>query len=74
MMTDELQLTQRSPEEVAAQKGRNRWLGLALFVFVVLVGVTTTVRLQSANLGVDGGFYFDGSMDAGVSDTVEPSK
>ena len=62
-MTDIAPQTARTPEQIAAQKSRNRWLALALVAFVVLVGVTTIIRLQSADLSADGGFYFDGSMD-----------
>ena len=41
-----------------AQKRRNWWLALALFGFVILVGVTTVVRLADSELGPDGGFYW----------------
>ncbi|HIG23029.1 MAG TPA: hypothetical protein EYG02_14590 [Henriciella marina] len=41
-----------------AQKRRNWWLALALFAFVILVGVTTVVRLADSELGPDGGFYW----------------
>lgn len=41
-----------------AQKRRNRWLALALFAFVFLVGATTVVRLADSDLGPDGGFYW----------------
>ncbi|MEQ9315652.1 MAG: hypothetical protein RLN72_07355 [Henriciella sp.] len=42
----------------AAQKRRNLWLGLALFGFVVIVGLTTVIRLGDADLGPDGGLYW----------------
>lgn len=45
-------------ERRAAQKRRNLWLGLALFGFVVIVGVTTVIRLGDADLGPDGGLYW----------------
>lgn len=56
---------QYSEEELAAQKRRNKWLALALVAFVVLVGTTTALRLQAADMSKSDGFYFDGSMDAG---------
>ncbi|MGB3624805.1 MAG: hypothetical protein WA989_03190 [Henriciella sp.] len=42
----------------AAQKRRNLWLGLALFAFVIIVGLTTVIRLGDAELGPDGGLYW----------------
>lgn len=42
----------------AAQKRRNLWLGLALFAFVLIVGLTTVIRLGDADLGPDGGLYW----------------
>lgn len=56
---------------LAAQRRRNLWLGLALFGFVVLVGVSTAIRLQDAALTDDNSFYFNGSMSVpAVSGTV----
>lgn len=34
----------KTPEELAAQKKRNMWLGLALGGFVVLIGVISAFR------------------------------
>ena len=45
-------------EALKARKRRNLWLGLALFGFVILVGVTTVIRLGDSDLGPDGGFYW----------------
>lgn len=33
------------PREVSARKRRNIWLGLALFAFVILMGVGTAIRI-----------------------------
>ena len=54
------QLTSQTDEDVrkAAQKRRNFWLALALFAFVVIVGVTTMIRLGDSDLGPDGGLYW----------------
>lgn len=41
----------------AAQKRRNWWLGLALLAFVLLVGLTTFVRLKNSDPS-KGGFYY----------------
>ena len=50
-----------SPEQRAAQKKRNVWLALALVTFVVLVGVTTVIRIQETDMAKSEGFYFDGT-------------
>ncbi|MEZ5955130.1 MAG: hypothetical protein R3C13_12605 [Hyphomonas sp.] len=47
------QPAQLSPEARAAQKRRNLWLGLALLAFVVLVALTTFIRL-STGTGIAG--------------------
>ncbi|MBY9067030.1 hypothetical protein K1X12_08980 [Hyphomonas sp. WL0036] len=44
---------QMTPEELAARKRRNLWLGLALGGFVVLVMVTTIIRLTTGT-GISG--------------------
>lgn len=41
----------------AAQKQRNLWLGLALLAFVLLVAITTFIRLGNTDLS-KGGFYY----------------
>jgi hypothetical protein len=43
--------------EMAARKSRNRWLGLALAGFVILVGVVTFIRLSSSDLSQSGFYY-----------------
>ncbi|MEQ8559433.1 MAG: hypothetical protein RIB03_14030 [Henriciella sp.] len=47
-----------SPEARRARKKRNVWLALALFAFVILVALTTVIRLGDSDLGPDGGFYW----------------
>ncbi|ABI78485.1 hypothetical protein HNE_1041 [Hyphomonas neptunium ATCC 15444] len=42
-----------TPEELAARKKRNVWLGLALGGFVVLVMITTVIRLATGT-GISG--------------------
>lgn len=42
-----------TPEELAARKKRNLWLGLALAGFVVLVMITTIIRLATGT-GISG--------------------
>lgn len=62
---------QYTEEQLAAQKRRNRWLALALVTFVILVGTTTAIRLQSVDLSKSEGLYFDGSMDPGSGSADE---
>ncbi|MEO0549901.1 MAG: hypothetical protein AAFZ91_08260 [Pseudomonadota bacterium] len=68
MTVTPVQLTE---EQLTAQKRRNRWLALALIAFVVLVGTTTALRLQSVDLSKSEGLYFDGSMDPGAGSSSE---
>jgi hypothetical protein len=53
------------PEALAARKKRNVWLGLALFGFVGLVGITTVIRLSSTDLSQGAGFYYSPDNDRG---------
>jgi hypothetical protein len=46
-----------------AQKRRNAWLALALVAFVVIVGVSTVIRLQQSDFGGSDRLYFSGYMD-----------
>lgn len=46
------------PEALVARKRRNIWLGAALFGFVVLVGVTTVIRLSTTDLSEGASFYY----------------
>ena len=46
IVKDTVKLT---PDELAARRGRNRWLALALTAFVVLVGVVTVTRLSEGS-------------------------
>jgi len=64
-----VEVPQLSAAERAAQKKRNVWLALALLAFVVLVGVTTVIRIQGTDYSKSDGFYFDGKLQ-----TKSPSK
>lgn len=58
-MSDQPQTPPQLDEQaLKARKRRNIWLALALFAFVILVGVTTMIRLGDADLGADGGLYW----------------
>jgi len=46
-----------------AQKRRNIWLAWALVAFVVIVGVTTAIRIQQSDLSGGDRLYFSGYLD-----------
>jgi len=58
--------TQTEPDAEAilkAQKRRNVWLAWALVAFVVIVGVSTVIRLQQSDFGGSDRLYFSGYLD-----------
>ena len=61
---------QPTPEELKAQKSRNRWLALALVVFVALVGITTSLRIRESTQDVCNKLYLSG----GVRDLQEEER
>ncbi len=63
-MTEQIIQTGRlSADALAAQKRRNAWLALALVGFVILVGITTAIRIQATDFSKNEGFYFSGSLE-----------
>lgn len=46
-----------------AQKRRNIWLAWALVAFVVIVGVTTAIRIQQTDFSGGDRLYFSGYLD-----------
>lgn len=52
----------RSPEEIVAQKKRNVWLALALVGFILLVGITSAIRIQGTDFSKSEGFYNSGAL------------
>jgi hypothetical protein len=60
--------TQAPTEELAtlqlkAQKRRNAWLAIALVGFVVIVGVSTAIRIQETDFTGGDRLYFSGYLD-----------
>lgn len=51
-----------------AQKRRNAWLALALVAFVVIVGVTTAIRIQETDFSGGDRLYFSGYLDEAAKD------
>ena len=54
-----------------AQKRRNAWLALALVAFVVIVGVSTALRIQETDFSNGDRLYFSGYMDEAASEQAD---
>ncbi|MEL7057881.1 MAG: hypothetical protein AAGL09_16240 [Pseudomonadota bacterium] len=54
-----------------AQKRRNAWLAVALVAFVVIVGVTTAIRIQETDFSGGDRLYFTGYMDEAASEKAD---
>jgi len=68
-MTDPV--VQTEPDAAAilqAQKRRNVWLAWALVAFVVIVGVTTAIRIQQTDFSGGDRLYFSGYLDEAEKD------
>jgi uncharacterized protein HemX len=71
-MTDTIQI--EAPDQAAvlkAQKRRNAWLACALLAFVVIVGVSTALRIQQADFSGGDRLYFSGYMDEAASEKAD---
>ena len=54
-----------------AQKRRNVWLAWALVAFVVIVGVTTAIRIQEADFSGGDRLYFSGYLDEAAKEKAD---
>lgn len=54
-----------------AQKRRNAWLALALVAFVMIVGVSTALRIQETDFSGGDRIYFSGYMDEAASEEAD---
>lgn len=71
-MTDLNQAETVNPEAILkAQKRRNAWLALALVAFVVIVGVSTALRIQETDFSGGDRLYFSGYMDEAASEKAD---
>lgn len=64
-------VSQPKPDEadiLKAQKRRNVWLAWALVAFVVIVGVTTAIRIQQTDFSGGDRLYFSGYLDEAEKD------
>ena len=71
-MTDPVAETTTDPQAVLnAQKRRNVWLAWALVAFVVIVGVTTAIRIQEADFSGGDRLYFSGYLDEAAKEKAD---
>ena len=54
-----------------AQKRRNAWLAVSLVAFVVIVGVTTAIRIQETDFSGGDRLYFSGYMDEAAKEQAD---
>lgn len=71
-MTEPIQeVTANADALLKAQKRRNAWLALALVAFVVIVGVSTALRIQETDFSGGDRIYFSGYMDEAASEKAD---
>lgn len=71
-MSDQTPVPEIDPElRLKAQKRRNVWLALSLVAFVVIVGVSTAVRIQETDFSSTDRLYFSGYMDEAASEKAD---
>ena len=71
-MTEAVDTPQMDPEAIQkAQKRRNMWLAWALVAFVVIVGVSTALRIQQADFSGGDRLYFSGYMDEAAKEKAD---
>lgn len=63
--------TMASGAILKAQKRRNVWLAWALVAFVVIVGVSTALRIQQTDFSGGDRIYFSGYMDEAAKETAD---
>ncbi len=61
-------------ERLAAQKQRNLWLALALVAFVLIVGISTALRIQDADFSGGDRLYFSGYLDEAAKEKANREK
>ena len=71
-MSETVETTEISQEDlIIAQKRRNVWLAWALVAFVVIVGLTTAIRIQETDFSGGDRIYFSGYMDEAASEKAD---
>ena len=57
--------------QLKAQKRRNVWLAFALVGFVVIVGVSTAIRIQETDFSGGDRLYFSGYLDEAEKEAAD---
>lgn len=57
--------------QLKAQKRRNAWLAAALVGFVVIVGVSTAIRIQETDFSGGDRLYFSGYLDEAEKEAAD---
>ncbi|MEM9573469.1 MAG: hypothetical protein AAF996_18545 [Pseudomonadota bacterium] len=71
-MTEQMQAETADAAAIRqAQKRRNAWLAFALVAFVVIVGVSTALRIQQTDFSGGDRLYFSGYMDEAASEKAD---
>ena len=71
-MSEAVDTPQIDPDLIQkAQKRRNVWLAWALVAFVVIVGVSTALRIQQTDFSGGDRLYFSGYMDEAAKEKAD---
>ena len=71
-MSEAVDTPQTDPDLIQkAQKRRNVWLAWALVAFVVIVGVSTALRIQQTDFSGGDRLYFSGYMDEAAKEKAD---
>ena len=62
---------EQSELQLKAQKRRNLWLAAALVGFVVIVGVSTAIRIQETDFSGGDRLYFSGYLDEAEKEAAD---
>ena len=71
-MSESAPVTAETEElRIKAQKRRNVWLAWSLVAFVVIVGLTTAIRIQETDFSGGDRLYFSGYMDEAAKEKAD---
>jgi hypothetical protein len=71
-MTETTQPVEMTEEaRLKAQKRRNVWLAWSLVAFVVIVGLTTAIRIQETDFSGGDRLYFSGYLDEAAKEKAD---
>jgi hypothetical protein len=71
-MSETVESPELTPEaRLQAQKRRNVWLAWSLVAFVVIVGLSTAIRIQETDFSGGDRLYFSGYLDEAASEKAD---